>query len=169
MQKTHIAMGIPFIAAAFDAHFRKTAVWKDEPQSFYLNSVSNAVGDVYPIKKAVDDLANTRNDILDTYSVLDELADPKEAAEIGQDIKEKISIMCLELQALESTVKMAAKADKSQAAYIKPVSLALEAVRNLESLLKQMTDPAKIYESQTNRKDLKQLAEHGTSVAKKFH
>ncbi|WP_313825638.1 hypothetical protein [Leclercia sp.] len=162
----NFACDMPYIAAAFNAHFRKSSSC---PQGTRSAGISDVIGQAYPLSQALEDLARVREDLRTTYHVLASTSDFEEATRIGDSIRESVSILLLELRALESAVKMAGKTDTAQQAYLRPVSLAREAARDLQDLLQQMTGDSEHQESNINLMHLRRLAEHGTRTARTPH
>lgn len=163
---TYFAGDMPYITAAFNAHFRKAGTW---PQGSRSVGISDMIGQVYPLSQAIDDLEGVREDLRRTYYMLVSMDDFAEAERVGDDIRESVMILLLELRALESLVKMAAKSDAGQDAYIRPVALAREAARDLQELLQQMAGDTDVQESNINLEHLRRLAEHGTKTASRPH
>ncbi|WP_312631323.1 hypothetical protein [Pantoea piersonii] len=163
---TYFASDMPYITAAFNAHFRKAGAW---PQDSHSAGISDLIGQAYPLTQAISDLGGVREDLRKTCHMLASMNDFAEAERIGDGIRETVMILLLELRALESLVRMAAKADIGQDAYVRPVTLAREAARDLQELLQQMAGDTDVQESNINLEHLRRLAEHGTKTASRPH
>ncbi|WP_058974100.1 hypothetical protein [Type-D symbiont of Plautia stali] len=158
----NFSFDMPYIAAAFHAHFSKSSAW---PQGTRSRGISDVISQAYPLSQALEDLANVREELRATCHVLVSMSDFDEAIRIGDSVHEGVSVLLLELRALETAVKMAGETDASLQACLRPVSLAREAARVLQDLLQQMTGETGRQESNINLMHLRRLAEHGTRSA----
>ncbi len=138
---------MPYIAAAFHAHFSKSSAW---PQGTRTRGISDLISQAYPLSQALEDLASVSEELRATCHVLVSMLDFDEAIRIGDSIPEGVSVLLLELRALESAVKMAGETDASLQACLRPVSLARQAARDLQDLLQQMTGETGRQESNIN-------------------